>query len=207
MEGKVVLTGEVVSYPEVISNKRGKKLYRTYMEVLRTSLAVDIIPITFTEKSRLHKIYVREGKNIVGKTIAVQGEIRSHNENGHVFITVLVGNKVCVCNQDKAHCNVVNITGYIAKLKDIRETPLGSRIVDSIIAINCGRRKYYVPVIFWNGLAINVKERYRVGSKVRFIGRLQSRCYSKVVGYDNQGNVQMEARTTYEVSVLELKKL
>ena len=200
---KVIMTGIVAKEPMIIGIQGERKLYRTEVEITRKSGTVDTVPLIYINTSDTYK-FIEELKNngdvIVGQLVDILGYLCTRTNNGKLFVSVMASS-MSYAQVGAEHKNKVMFTGYIGKLLDIRTTPLGSNIIDATIAINRMGRSYYVPVIIWNGLAKNFKERHNVGDKVSLIGRFQSREYRKVLGIDDAGNEQAETRVAYEVSI------
>ena len=92
--------------------------------------------------------------------------------------------------------NNVELDGFICKEPTYRETPLGRQVSDLIIASNRERnfKSDYIPCIAWGRNAIRTSE-LNVGTRVKVLGRLQSREYNKRLGDETY-----EARTAYELS-------
>ena len=208
---KIVLTGVIVSYPEIVSVRNGKKLFRIYVDANRISNIVDRIPVTFSENSKTYKLLkeVEENKeDIVGLPILCIGEIRSYDstKNGlHSLNNTVMSHKMKRVTKSDADINNVKVKAYISKLFDIRETPSGAIIQDCILAIPRGKATDYVPTIFWNRDAKIIHESYKVGDLVSLIGRLQSREYYKTKK-DDEGNDVVEEKIRYELSVFRLNK-
>lgn len=208
---KIVLTGVIVSYPEIVSVRNGKKLFRIYVDATRISNIVDRIPVTFSENSGAYKLLkeVEENKeDIVGLPILCVGEIRSFDstKNGlHSLNNAVMSHKMKRITKSDTDINNVKVKAYISKLFDIRETPSGAIIQDCILAIPRGKVTDYVPTIFWNRDAKIIHESYKVGDFVSLIGRLQSREYYKTKK-DDEGNDVVEEKIRYELSVFRINK-
>jgi len=92
--------------------------------------------------------------------------------------------------------NEVVLVGYICKKPIYRQTPFGREIADVLLAVNRAYNKSdYIPTIAW-GRNARFCQNLEVGTKVRLIGRVQSRMYEKK---HEDGTV--ENRVAYEVSV------
>ena len=104
-----------------------------------------------------------------------------------VFVT-----NICDYEEDK---NDVELDGFICKEPKYRRTPLGRQITDLLIASNREHFKSdYIPCIAWGRNAIRTSE-FNVGTRVKVLGRLQSREYKKKI---DDGTY--EVRTAYELS-------
>ena len=183
----VVLAGEVVSAPEFSHNAYGEKFYKIFVATKRESGTKDILCCILPE------IFV--GFYEESKKIEIRGEIRTrniHDETGnHLEVFVFVTN-VCDYEEDK---NDVELDGFICKEPTYRETPFGRKITDLIVASNRENFKSdYIPCIAWGRNAIRTSE-FNVGTRVKVLGRLQSREYKKKIDDETY-----EVRTAYELS-------
>ena len=90
----------------------------------------------------------------------------------------------------------MELDGFICKEPTYRETPFGRQITDLIVASNRERnfKSDYIPCITWGRNAIRSSE-FNVGTRVKVLGRLQSREYKKKID-----DGIYEARTAYELS-------
>ena len=92
--------------------------------------------------------------------------------------------------------NEVVLVGYICKKPIYRQTPFGREIADILLAVNRAYNKSdYIPTIAW-GRNARFCQNLEVGTKVKVVGRVQSRMYEKK--YED-GTV--ENRVAYEVSI------
>ena len=92
--------------------------------------------------------------------------------------------------------NEVVLVGYICKKPIYRQTPFGREIADVLLAVNRAYNKSdYIPTIAW-GRNARFCQNLEVGTKVKLVGRVQSRMYEKK---HEDGTV--ENRVAYEVSV------
>ena len=185
---KIVLAGLVTEEPTFSHEVHGEKFYRFSLSSSRMSGTNDILPCTVSEilKKDIEK----------GTEIKVLGEIRTRNvhenDKNHLEITVFV-KEVLSYEKDE---NNVELDGFICKEPTYRETPLGRQVSDLIIASNRERnfKSDYIPCIAWGRNAIRTSE-FNVGTRVKVLGRLQSREYNKRLGDETY-----EARTAYELS-------
>lgn len=97
--------------------------------------------------------------------------------------------------------NTVEMTARICKKPVLRETPLGKTICEVRIAVNGNDRPNYIPCICWRNLAVKASE-WKVGTKVKLKGRMQSRDYWK-----KQPDGSYVRKTAYEVSVMEMEEI
>jgi single-stranded DNA-binding protein len=92
--------------------------------------------------------------------------------------------------------NEVVLVGYICKKPIYRQTPFGREIADVLLAVNRAYNKSdYIPTIAW-GRNARFCQNLEVGTKVKLVGRVQSRMYEKK---HEDGTV--ENRVAYEVSI------
>ena len=184
---KIVLAGLVTEEPMFSHEVHGEKFYRFRLLSSRQSGNCDILVCIVPE---IIKNGISEGNKV-----KVFGEIRTRNvhenDKNHLEITVFV-KEVLLYEEDE---NNVELDGFICKEPTYRETPLGRQVSDLIVASN---REYfksdYIPCIAWGRNAIRASE-FNVGTRVKVLGRLQSREYNKRLGDETY-----EARTAYELS-------
>lgn len=190
-ENKVKITGKIVEEPTYLLTERGgRKIYTSVIEIMRTSGALDVIPIQVPEE------LAGEIWDHVGGRITLFREYRSYNEKDgdqrHLRLYVFVKG---VSEAQESDENKVELTGYLCKQPIYRETPLGKEIADLLIAVNrIYKKSDYIPGICWFE---NAKQAagLQVGTKIKVIGMIQSRNYVK-------GNRE---RIAYEVSVREME--
>lgn len=192
MENNTVkITGKIMETPEyLLTSPDRRKIYKSTIEVMRTSGNMDVIPIQVPEQ------IVQEIRDNVGGRITLFGEYRSYNEKdgerNHLKLYVFVKG---ISEAGEADQNRIDLIGYICKQPLYRETPLGKEITDILIAVNRKHRKSdYLPAICWYSNA-RLAAGLPVGTKVRAMGMIQSRIYVK-------GDSE---RTAYEVSIREVE--
>lgn len=184
---KIVLAGLVTEEPTFSHEVHGERFYRFYLSSSRQSGYCDVLMCTVPE-------IIKNGIN-EGNMVKVLGEIRTRNVNendkNHLEITVFV-KEVLSYEEDE---NNVELDGFICKEPTYRETPFGRQITDLMVASN---REYfksdYIPCIAWGRNAIRASE-FNVGTRVKVLGRLQSREYKKKID-----DGIYEVRTAYELS-------
>ena len=137
----------------------------------------------------------------------MEGEIRTRNAviknqaKTYLEIRIFVKEEPVVCDGEE-HSNTVFLKGTTCKKVVFRETPLGRKIADLLVAINRPFGKSdYLPCIVWGRNAIMAKC-YEVGTKIEIKGRFQSREYQKKIEDD-----VFETRLAYEVSVSSISQL
>ena len=145
-----------------------QKLIRSdYLQVLRKSGNADTLKCIIPE-------VLKDGISQFD-AIEVVGEVRTRNYDRadgtrgcevFVFVTETAEYK----EQD---INTTTFDGYICKEPNYRETPLGRRICDVLIASNRERndRTDYIPCIAWDRNARRTSE-MPVATKVEIVGRL-----------------------------------
>ena len=185
---KIVLAGLVTEEPTFSHEVHGEKFYRFFLSSSRQSGYCDVLMCTVPE-------IIKNGIN-EGNMVKVLGEIRTRNvhedEKSHLEVTVFV-KEVLLYEKDE---NNVELDGFICKEPVYRETPFGRQITDLIVASNRERnfKSDYIPCIAWGRNAIRTSE-LNVGTRVKVLGRLQSREYKKKI---DDGTY--EVRTAYELS-------
>jgi single-stranded DNA-binding protein len=145
-----------------------------------------------------------------GKQLLVKGQFRSYNsydnEKNRLILTVFAKDVVEVeeNNEEEENemtkkdtvTNEVVLVGYICKKPIYRQTPFGREIADVLLAVNRAYNKSdYIPTIAW-GRNARFCQNLEVGTKVKLVGRVQSRMYEKK---HEDGTV--ENRVAYEVSI------
>ena len=185
---KIVLAGLVTEEPIFSHEAHGERFYRFSLSSSRMSGNCDVLMCTVPE-------IIKNGIN-EGNKVKVLGEIRTRNvhenDKNHLEITVFV-KEVLLYEEDE---NNVELDGFICKEPTYRETPFGRQITDLIVASNRERnyKSDYIPCIAWGRNAIRTSE-FNVGTRVKILGRLQSREYKKKIDDETY-----EVRTTYELS-------
>ncbi len=191
-KNKVQLYGTIMDIQPDVFFKDDKKFKRIYIEVKRTSGAVDLLPVI-----------VREGLSDafpIGGHVYIEGRYISSNkhENGksHLILEIKEG-IISYGNEQERDENKIILEGYLCKPPVYRRTPSGKEICDLMIACNEYdlRRTDYIPCIAWWKEAREAAN-FKVGDYVKIIGRIQSRIYQKKLSGD-----EVELRTAYEVSI------
>ena len=177
--------GEVISAPQFCHKTKFGDCFQFHVKVMRNSGKFDIFRCIV-----LHHLM---DKVKVGNPIEIYGEIRTRNEwvNNKNKLKVYVWAKEIFNPAPEAvYTNRISLDGVICKPPILRDTPLGKRICDVLLAVN---RPYgesdYIPCILWGKSAEIVSEK-EVGARLVIRGRFQSREYEK------DGQIM----TAYEVS-------
>ena len=132
-----------------------------------------------------------------GEMLTITGQVRSHNVRldgrRHLLIFVFASTLVC---EDGEPINDVILEGSICREPTYRRTPLGREICDVMLAVpRAFQRADYLPCILWGRTAQDASQCH-TRDKIRILGRLQSRTYTKVT---ENGP---EERVAYEISAL-----
>ena len=200
----LTLVGKVTGEKRFSHEIYGEKFYVFDLEIPRLSGNADIIPITVSERIATDEMLTE------GKYLLVKGQFRSYNsydtQKNRLILTVFAKDVIEVEEKPEDEdnemvkkdmvTNEVVLIGYICKKPIYRQTPFGREIADILLAVNRAYNKSdYIPCIAW-GRNARFCQNLEVGTKVKLVGRVQSRTYEKK--YED-GTV--ENRVAYEVSV------
>lgn len=191
MANQITLRGSLSSLPEFSHENHGKRFFRFFLVVPRLSGAVDTLPVIAEEA-------VWDTLDLsAGEMLTITGQIRSHNVRldgrRHLLIFVFASTLVC---EDGEPINDVILEGSICREPTYRRTPLGREICDVMLAVpRAFQRADYLPCILWGRTAQDASQCH-TRDKIRILGRLQSRTYTKVT---ENGP---EERVAYEISAL-----
>ncbi len=178
----LVLVGKVTSDKTYSHEIYGEKFYIFDLEVPRLSQAIDVIPITVSERL-LTNLDLQ-----IGKKLTIEGQFRSYNsyqnERNKLILTVfakdiLEMNYEEEDNEEKKEIvtNEVTLSGYVCKKPIYRQTPFDREIADLLLAVNRAYNKSdYIPCIAW-GRNARFCQNMEVGTEVKITGRVQSRSY------------------------------
>ena len=199
----LVLVGKVTSEKTYSHEIYGEKFYIFDLEVPRLSSAVDVIPITVSER-------LLTGLDLeIGKKLSIEGQFRSYNsyqnERNKLILTVFAKDIVELKEENseendeenkKTVTNEVVLSGYVCKKPIYRQTPFDREISDLLLAVNRAYNKSdYIPCIAW-GRNARFCQNMEVGTEVKIVGRVQSRKYEKKFEDGTS-----ETRVAYEVSI------
>lgn len=193
---QVTISGIIAGEFKYSHSVCGEGFYIVPLETQRASGEVDTIKVMVSER------LVRVTEHPVGETVTVYGQFRSYNkrsedQNNLILTVFALTFKTFECN-DKEELEFENhivLEGYICKKPVYRVTPLRREIADVLLAVNRPYGKSdYIPCICWGRNAV-FADGLEVGTKLRIVGRIQSRNYQKKLP-DNT----YETRTAYEVS-------
>lgn len=196
---QVTIAGTIASDFKFSHETYGEKFYFVDVGVARLSGTVDLIPVMVS--GRMMNI---ESSNI-GEKIRVSGQFRSfnrHDNDKNRLVLSVFAHEIEFLDemQSSLDCNEILLDGYICKAPNYRETPLGRKLADILVAVNRSYGKSdYIPCITWGRNALYTSG-LDVGSRVKLYGRIQSREYTK-----NLSDTETETRTAYEVSVSKIE--
>ena len=198
----LTLVGKVTGEKKFSHEIYGERFYVFNLEIERLSGNADIIPITVSERLITDEM-LQEGKKLL-----VKGQFRSYNsyenERNKLILTVFAKDVVEVEENEEDNeivkkdsiSNEVVLIGFICKKPIYRQTPFGREIADILLAVNRAYNKSdYIPCIAW-GRNARFSQNLEVGTKVKVVGRVQSREYEKK---HEDGTV--ETKIAYEVSI------
>lgn len=196
---KVYVEGKVISPIEFSHQMYGEGFYILKIEVPRLSDAVDILPVTVSERL----ISIMDIK--VGDLVSVIGQLRSYNKivdgNNRLILTIFARDINPIDEISKTP-NQMFIDGFICKSPVYRTTPFGREITDILVAANRPYNKSdYIPVIAW-GRNARFSSKLEIGSRIRIWGRVQSRTYEKKVSEE-----VVLSRVAYEVSITKMESV
>ena len=194
----IILTGRIMSEPELSHKTYGENFYIMYLGVTRKSGYEDRIPLMISER------LLWEDNFTVGEMLYAEGQIRTYNQqvdgHNHLMIVTFVRKLEHVPDEEEMDNNVV-LEGYICKETIRRTSPLGRELCDMMLAVNRMYNKSdYIPCIAWGRNAVLGGE-LKVGDKILIEGRLQSRKYKK---HTEDG--QIIEKTAFEVSVTRMEE-
>ena len=194
----VELIGMITSKPVISHRSHDEDYYIFNLSVKRLSGAEDIIPIIFKPK------YIDMDFIIPGTKIFVGGNYRSYNlhtENRARLILNVYAKEICIfVGSEGINENDIQLNGYICKEPVFRETPMGRKICDILLAVNRKNTKSdYIPCVVW-GKSAEKCTSLKIGSNIQLTGRIQSRAYQKKI--DDENSVK---KTAYEVSVTNIE--
>ena len=190
-ENQILLRGSLQELPQFSHKNHDKNFYRFSLEVPRLSGTVDLLPV-IAEESLLNAVDLS-----AGSMLTVSGQIRSHNVRTegirHLLVFVFAASLIC---EDGEPINDVILEGTVCREPTFRRPPLGREICDMMLAVpRSFQRADYLPCILW-GRTAQEGASCHVRDRIRIIGRLQSRIYTKLT------ESGPEKRTTYEISAL-----
>lgn len=189
---KVTIAGQIVSEPKFSHEMFGEGFYEFDLKVMRLSNTFDIIPITISER------LLNEYNLKIDNFMCGSGQFRSYNKmeenKSRLMLTVFI-REILDYNANE-NPNYIEITGYICKEPVFRVTPFKREIADILLAVNRSYNKSdYLPCIAWGRNARFLKN-FKIGNKVKAVGRIQSRTYQKKLDEEN-----VVSKVAFEVSL------
>lgn len=187
----VIVSGTVIIPPEYSHTCFNIKFDRMQISVKRLSNKEDLIPVIIPE----HII-----SNVVpGQTLKIKGEFRSYDkyiDNRNRKHELFVFAKEVEYIKESENENQISMEGFICKVPNYRETPLGRTITDLLLAVHRhSGQSDYIPCITWGINALYAAD-LPVGTHVRLQGRIQSREYIKKISES-----ECIKEIAYEVSI------
>ena len=191
---KVNIIGKFVSGFTSSLEVAGEVVYRVDVAVKRLSGQTDVIPLMIPER------LIDMQRDYRGCDMETIGQFCSYNRHEGIkkrlilFVSVQEINFVDEFTDCRKN-NQILLDGYLCKNPIYRKTPLGREIVDLLLAVNQPSGKSdYIPCIAWGRNARFASE-FKVGTRLRVWGRIQSREYVKRLSEN-----ECENRVAYEVS-------
>ena len=199
----LTLVGKVTGEKKFSHEIYGERFYIFNLSIPRLSGNADIIPITVSERL-INDDMLQEGKKLL-----VKGQFRSYNsyenEKNKLILTVFAKDIAEIAENNEEENDIVRkdiitnevvLIGYICKKPIYRQTPFGREIADLLLAVNRAYNKSdYIPSIAW-GRNARFCQNLEVGTRVKVVGRVQSRTYEKKFEDGTS-----ETRVAYEVSI------
>lgn len=171
---KITLSGVITKEPIFSHEVYGEKFYEFKLKSERKSEVADELIVTASET-------LISDYTVLGMPVKIVGEIRTYNvhneERNRLHIFVFARD---VSMYDTEHDeNNVELDGYICKPPVYRQTPLGRKIAEVMVACNRPYGKSdYIPTVAWERNARRVGD-MEVGTYIRVWGRMKSREYTK----------------------------
>lgn len=194
---KVYIEGKIAEPLTFSHEMYGEGFYNFKIEVPRLSNAVDVLPVTVSER------LIGNMDMAIGKTISVEGQLRSYNkfiEGNNRLILTIFARDIKFIDEISKSPNLIYIDGFICKAPVYRTTPFGREITDLLVAVNRPYNKSdYIPGIAW-GRNARFSSQLSVGTHIKVWGRIQSREYEKKLSEDN-----VIKRVAYEVSISKME--
>lgn len=195
---RVTIIGRMQGVLEYSHSLYGEAFYTFKLAAPRLSSAVDVLPITISERL-LAACMVKDGDCLL-----VNGQLRSYNkcvDGVNRLILTIFAHSLERVQTIRPH-NEICISGYICKPPIYRTTPFNREICDLLVAVNRAyNRSDYIPCITW-GRNARFAQTLTVGGNVSICGRVQSREYNKSLE-----SGESVVRVAYEVSVAHFETL
>ena len=201
-----LMVGVFASEPvKSFKSKQGEQFYDIILEVLRTSHAIDRVPVTFSVA------YLEEVRKLLKDTtsVAVTGELRTKfvpdgkNPDGtnHMKLVMSIFTRDICMMGGKEDFNDCHFVGALGKVKPVRITSAGRTVNDFTLKVKTKynyNKQYCIPCISWGHMADWIAT-LQPGTNVAVDGRLQSRDYT-----DKSGNTHtVNELSVYNLAVIE----
>lgn len=195
---RVCVSGAFGQEPVFSHNLFGENFFTTTLLVDRLSGAKDVLPVTLSDR------LMSQCRIEPDAPVMIHGQLRSYNKHvdGSNRLVLTVFARSITAEDGLTACiNEIVLEGYVCKRPVYRMTPFSREIADLLIAVNRSYNKSdYLPCIAWGRNARFASE-LEVGSRVRVLGRIQSREYQKSI------NGAIVDRIAYEVSASSIETL
>lgn len=194
MSTYAMLSGRVMTDPEVSHELKGEKIYRTIISAERLSGTIDSIPVLSPER------LFDSIEGLKDMYLVVSGRFQSYNrceEDGKNKLDLFLFATDAIDEYRRDDVNIAEFDGYICKEPVYRVTPSDREICDLLVAVNRPYGKSdYIPCIAW-GRNARWASRLMTGEHIQLKGRMQSRNYRNSAG---------EQKIAYEVSLSEISR-
>lgn len=195
---RIELLGTIITMPEYSHKSYGEIFYLMIVGTRRKSGYCDNIPVIISERL-IWNIEITEGM-----LVHIAGQIRTYNEvfEGRNKLNIVAfAREFSLSEEEIPDFNRTFLEGYLCKQPVRRVSPLGREICDIMLAVNRMYNKSdYIPCIAWGRNASYAGE-LAVGSKIKIVGRMQSREYKKRL---EDGS--LVSRMAYEVSIINIEE-
>lgn len=192
-ENNAAIIAGVVATEPTLYECCGEMFYAFDLAVKRLSGTEDVIPVN------MPVVLCDAVKK--GDELRLVGQVRTYNKIVGEKSRLIVVFFALELTEYAGYENEISLKGYLCKPPVHRVTPLGRDICDVLIAVNRDRKKSdYIPHVVW-GRTAQLVSRLDIGTRVKVIGRLQSRAYQK------QTEQGVEEKTAYEVSVSRISEV
>ncbi len=195
----VNVMGTIVSDYTFSHEVFGEGFYSFDLEVRRLSDAVDILPVTISERLCDKSLLT------VGTVVTISGQVRSYNNfvetvQKNKLILTIFAREIFLTASNADNPNEVLLNGYVCKPPVYRTTPFGREICDILIAVNRSYNKSdYIPCIAW-GRNARFAGGLKVSDKLKILGRMQSRNYQKKLD-----NGEVLEKVALEISIAKIE--
>lgn len=192
---RAILCGTAAGEPIFSHENRAERFFVFPLETRRLSGNIDRINVILRES------LLPAHRRFTAAPAEVIGELRSFNnrsgQGSRLVITVFA--RELSFPAAPVWTNTVELEGTLCRPPTVRSTPLGREIADLLLAVNRPYgRSDYLPCIAW-GRNAHRAGAWTVGTRLRLLGRIQSREYIKNL------DGQALRRVAYEVSAAEIE--